>query len=355
VLLDPTRVDSYASALLVAAKDEPDGPGHLLESRVREGDFKLDAEERITHPESERHVLWHVIESLISRDLAIREPIRGKDYLVFPSQCTAELRFPGKMVFGVALAFSGAVKSIYATLIAQLAHYEGFKKREFFNDAALYSPADGGRCLIRLVDRGHGDGEVEVSFEPETPANIRQGFLEFVRKHVEARSLPGSLTERHAFYCSNPECRQPFDDKVVRARLQSGKKNLLCPYCEKKTPLLDLLASPTAAAASVAERMDIDAKAGRQKMTAELIIEAKKAEGVFDVFLSHNSKDKASVEKIARQLTKKGIRPWLDKWDLAPGDTVMDALELAVNSIPCAALFFGPADPETFCTSLLHR
>jgi hypothetical protein len=34
VLLDPTRIDAYASALLVAAKDEPDGPGHLLESRV---------------------------------------------------------------------------------------------------------------------------------------------------------------------------------------------------------------------------------------------------------------------------------------------------------------------------------
>jgi small GTP-binding protein len=344
VLLDPTRVDSYASALLVAAKDEPDGPGHLLESRVREGSFKLDPEERIPDRESVRHVLWHVIESLISRDLAIRESIKGKDYLVFPSQCTAELRFPGKMVFGVALEFSGAIRSIYATLVAQLAHYEGFKKREFFSDAALYSAADGGRCLIRLVDRGRGEGELEVSFETETQANIRQGFLEFIRKHVEARSLPGSLKERHAFYCANPDCRQQFDDRVVRALLQSRKRSLLCPYCWKKTPLLDLLASPTAAAASVAERMDTDARAGRQRMTAELVIAAKEAEGIFDVFLSHNSKDKAYVEKIARQLKKKGIRPWFDKWDLAPGDTVRKALERAVKSVPCAALFFGPAD-----------
>ena len=84
----------------------------------------------------------------------------------------------------------------------------------------------------------------------------------------------------------------------------------MCPYCEKKTPLLNLLASPTPAAASVAELMDTDARVGRQRMTAALIVAAKEAEGTFDVFLSHNSKDKASVEKIARQLMKKGIRPW---------------------------------------------
>ena len=121
VLLDPTRVDAYASAMLVAAKDEPDGPGHLLESRVRDGDFKLPDTERLGDEEAERHVLWFVVESLFSRDLALREKIKGKDYLVFPAQCTRELKFPGKGVFGVAYGFAGPVKSIYATLIAQLA------------------------------------------------------------------------------------------------------------------------------------------------------------------------------------------------------------------------------------------
>lgn len=79
-------------------------------------------------------------------------------------------------------------------------------------------------------------------------------------------------------------------------------------------------------------------------MTAGLVIRAKEAEGKFDVFLSHNSKDKSAVEKIARRLQAFGIRPWLDKWNLAPGDTVSDALEEAIKTIPCAALCFGPAD-----------
>jgi hypothetical protein len=344
VLLDPTRVDAYASALLVAAKDEPDGPGHLLESRVREGSFKLDQEERLPDSDSERHVLWFVMENLLSRDLALREQIKGKDYFVFPSQCTAELRFPGAAAFGVAFGFAGAVRSIYATLIAQLAHYEGFKKREFFQDAAAYRAEAGGRCLVRLRDSGRGKGELDVLFDSETPASVRQGFLEFVGKHLEAKSTPGSVTKRHAYQCLNTECRNPFEDRVVKARLDARKKNLICPICEKTTPLVNLLAPLSVAAESVAAQIGTDAKVGRHRMTAALVINAKEAEGKFDVFLSHNSKDKVTVEKIAKRLLKVGLRPWLDKWNLSPGDTVSDALENAIKTIPCAALFFGPAD-----------
>lgn len=344
VLLDPARVDAYASALLVAAKDEPDGPGHLLESRVREGSFKLDKDERIADSESERHLLWYVIENLLSRDLALREAIKGEDYVVFPSQCTAELRFPGEAALGVAFAFSGPVRSIYATLIAQLAHYEGFKKREFFQDAAAYRPDAGGRCLVRLRDHGRGQGELELFFDSETPASVRQGFLEFVSKHLESKSTPGSVSKRHDYHCINADCRKPFADDLVKARLASRKKHLLCPYCEEKTPLVNLLVAPTAAAESVAAQIGTDAKAGRQRMTAGLVIKAKEAEGKFDVFLSHNAKDKAAVEKIAKQLLKVGIRPWLDKWNLSPGDTISEALEQAIKTIPCAALCFGPAD-----------
>jgi hypothetical protein len=34
----------------------------------------------------------------------------------------------------------------------------------------------------------------------------------------------------------------------------------------------------------------------------------------FDVFLSHNSKDKDLVERLAEKLKRAGIEPWLDKW-----------------------------------------
>jgi hypothetical protein len=81
-----------------------------------------------------------------------------------------------------------------------------------------------------------------------------------------------------------------------------------------------------------------------EEITAESTIKSKEAQGKYDVFLCHNSKDKAAVEEIAKRLKSVGIRPWLDKWDLAGGDTVADALEKAITSINCAAIFFGPAD-----------
>jgi hypothetical protein len=106
----------------------------------------------------------------------------------------------------------------------------------------------------------------------------------------------------------------------------------------------NLLASPTAAAESMAAQIDVDVRASRQRMTAALEIKAKEAEEKFDVFLSYNSKDKAAVEKIAKQLLDVGLRPWFDAWELVPGDVVLDALEQAIKTIPCAVLCFGPSD-----------
>lgn len=345
VLLDPTRVDAYASALLVAAKDEPDGPGHLPESRVRDGDFDLPDSERLGDKEAERHLLWFVMESLFSRDLALREKIKVKgkteDYVVFPAQCSRELKFPGKGAFGVAYAFVGPVKHIYATLIAQLAHFEGFNKREFFQDAATYRAESGGQCLVRLSDHGNGKGDLEVSFKEDTAPAVRQGFLEFVVRHLTSRSKPDSVTSRHAYHCA--KCRNPFEDRVVKLRLEAGKRKLLCPVCESKTPLVNLLSAPDAASSAVAKRMGANARVGRQRITAEWVIKAKETEGKYDVFLSHNSKDKAAVEEIARELKKVGIRPWLDKWDLAPGKSWVAALQKAIPNIGCAAVFYGQA------------
>ncbi len=342
VLLDPTRVDAYASALLVAAKDEPDGPGHLLESRVRDGDFKLEASERLADKDFEKHVLWYVMESLFQRELALREPIDGEDYAVFPAQCRTAMKFPGAATFGVAFGMAGPVRGIYATLIAQLAHYEGFAKREFFEDAAAYHTADGLRCLVRLHDNGDGTGEMEVSFDHKLPYGVRQGFLEFVERHVESKSVPGSFTKRHAHHCS--QCGRLFDDAVVKTRLKDKLDDLLCPFCEQRTPLVNLLVPSTPESAGVVERMTTNARAGRRRITAGWVIKGKEAQGKYDVFLSHNSQDKDAVEEIARKLKSVGLRPWLDKWDLAPGDSIRKSLEWAIKNIPCAALFFGPAD-----------
>jgi hypothetical protein len=65
----------------------------------------------------------------------------------------------------------------------------------------------------------------------------------------------------------------------------------------------------------------------------------------YDVFLSHNSKDKPAVEQIATLLREKyGLKCWLDKWNLVPGEPWQEALEDALDQCRTVAVFVGVND-----------
>src|SRR5262245_57329886 len=64
---------------------------------------------------------------------------------------------------------------------------------------------------------------------------------------------------------------------------------------------------------------------------------------IYDVFLSHNSGDKAHVEVLATLLEDRaGLKPFLDKWRLIPGEPWIEALEEALNRSRTCAVFLGP-------------
>ena len=127
-------------------------------------------------------------------------------------------------------------------------------------------------------------------------------------------------------------------------RHEAPKRTLSCPVCDVEMPVPDFRPAPAATSTVLAKKIYVSAKASRQRMTAKRVIKAKEAEGKYDVFMSHNVKDKVAVEEIARKLKSVGIRPWLDKWDLVPGENVMESLERSIETIKCGVLFFGPED-----------
>jgi hypothetical protein len=55
----------------------------------------------------------------------------------------------------------------------------------------------------------------------------------------------------------------------------------------------------------------------------------------------HNSQDKAEVIEIAQQLQKRGLKPWLDVWELRPGLSWQELLEEQIAQIKSAAVFIG--------------
>jgi len=71
----------------------------------------------------------------------------------------------------------------------------------------------------------------------------------------------------------------------------------------------------------------------------------------FDVFLSHNSKDKPVVRELARRLAERDIRVWLDKDELIPGRNWQPLLEQGIEQSSTSAVLvgkdgFGPWEDE---------
>lgn len=67
------------------------------------------------------------------------------------------------------------------------------------------------------------------------------------------------------------------------------------------------------------------------------------AEAQYDVFPSHNSADKPEVETLAQRLLAAGFQPWLDSWNLVPGDPWQEGLEEALDICVTCAVFLGPS------------
>src|SRR5689334_18689191 len=62
----------------------------------------------------------------------------------------------------------------------------------------------------------------------------------------------------------------------------------------------------------------------------------------FDVFLSHNSRDKPAIERIGLALRDAHLAPWLDKWHLTPGGDWQAELIGGLRASRACAYFIGP-------------
>src|SRR5207253_3220298 len=123
VLLQPELLDAYASALVNAVKDEPDGLGSIAEEKVQAGVFAMSADERINNKEQEKLLLIAMIEDLLRNEIALRENSEDGIQLVFPSQSTREnAELPDPEEKTAVFSFEGPVLNIYATLCVRLSH-----------------------------------------------------------------------------------------------------------------------------------------------------------------------------------------------------------------------------------------
>jgi len=337
VLLQPELLDAYASALVQAAKSEPDGLGFIREADALAGRFRLAAEERILDPAQEKLLLIATVEELLRHEIVLKEATDQGIDLVFPSQFTRERGYaPDILARQVAFAFQGPLDSIYASLAVRLAHSSLFRRERMWQNAASYTAAAGGSCGIHLREVDEGRGELTLFYSEQAGAAVRTQFEIYVAKHLRQRALPGSILHRRS--CVGCGYFLPYD--LIQGRLRRGKHTVRCPMCEESViSLRD--DEPSATAGAAVSEMNRSADEQRDRNVAETRLKGKIETCDYDVFLCYNSRDKPQVVAIGERLKERGILPWLDIWEIRPGVRWQKELRDVIKSAKTAAVFIG--------------
>ncbi|HJU53192.1 MAG TPA: TIR domain-containing protein, partial [Pyrinomonadaceae bacterium] len=345
ILLQPELLDAYASAMVNAARSEPDGLGCIAEEDALVGRFKMPQDERVNNKDQEKLILIATVEELLRHEIVLKETTEKEIDLVFPSQFTRERpdmpNVPGKAVI---FTFDGPVLNVYATLAVRLSRSSLFRKKEMWKNAASYEATVGGACGMYLRELEEGQGELTLFFEPDAIEATRYQFEDYVAIHLQRRALPDTVSRRRIFVCAS--CGVPVSDEQSQRRRERGFVEMSCPVCDAKISLLDreerVAAAVAARSSEVVATMDREADESRNRETAAMIIKGKIESGDYDVFMCHNSKDKPDVKAIGERLKEHGILPWLDESELAPGRRWRPKLEEVIKTIKSAAVFVGP-------------
>jgi GTPase SAR1 family protein len=340
VLLRPELLDSYASSLVQAAKDEPDGLGFVKEDDALEGKFRIPEDERLTNPQQERILLNAVVQELLRREIALKEVTDREVDLIFPSQFTRERpdapQLPGQ---DVVFTFDGHLYSIYSTLAVRLAHSRFFERDEMWHNSATYK-SDAGRCGIAIREVEEGKGELALFYDEHVVPLVRKQFEAYVVEHLEQRA--GEVTTRRVRACR--ACGYTIPDDLVRGRISRGKSKMTCPQCDES--VIALVDEPDSVdVRPVVAEMNSNANAQRDQDVAATTLKGKREAGDYDVFLCHNVRDKPQVLRIAAALEERGILPWLDVHDIQPGSRWQQEMAKGIEQSRSAAVLIGPAGP----------
>ena len=339
VLLQPELLDTYAGAIVNAAREEPDGLGCILETDVVSLNFAVPSTGRVVEERQERLLVLATLEELVQHELVLREPTEDGVQLVFPSAYRRDLP-PSQTPKGdaVVFRFEGPVESVYATLIVRLTRSNRFTRVDSWQSAARFA-AGGGECTVAVKNDGEGKAELWIGYD-RVPDALRKQFERFVHAHLDRRATPGSVTRERQYTC--PHDGIGFTAEQVQRVLRLGRQDIRCPVCENIVSLRDDYELVNGSDQHTAA-MDASADAGRDSAAAATVLRGNKEEEAaeFDVFLCHNWKDKPAVRELAQRLRARGLSPWLDEGQLRPGEMWQPALEEVIAKIPAAAVIIG--------------
>ena len=65
------------------------------------------------------------------------------------------------------------------------------------------------------------------------------------------------------------------------------------------------------------------------------------------VFVSYSSRDRGFVEQLVHDLQENGINPWYDRWEMLPGDSLMQKIGDAILENEYLVVVLSPNSAES--------
>jgi small GTP-binding protein len=297
VLMQPEVMNSYASSIINAVREHPDGLASINEADVLESHFRIPSDERVNDRELEKIIVRETVEQFLKMDLALRVRTEGESLLVFPSLFLKEnpdLSDPqGKEVV---FTFEGVVQSIYATLAVSLSRNGFFTNKGMWKNVSTYASVGGGICGILLREVREGRGELTLFFSAEANSETKVLFDELVHRHLRQFAIPESIQRHLIIACSN--CGTSLSDQVVAQRLARGFDWIACPVCDARISL------PKLDDISQAQTLDVEREQSEAPPVAsafESSIESELREGITE------NESKVPADELA-QLAQAGVQ-----------------------------------------------
>jgi hypothetical protein len=263
LLLSPAWMNRYASVVVGMAREHTDEMGVVLEQQVLEGDLDYkDMDDRLSEAD-EKILLRAIVQTFLDRALCLRQETPQGSMLVFPSYFRRDKPdLPEHPNIFVTYGFSGSLEEIYSTLVVRLSYSDGFVCDQLWKDAADFRTPAEKRAGLAMTKKGEGKAEMVVYFESGVPDETKVTFIKYVHEHLLARAQPREdVTRVRTYVC--PHCDEPLEiRRAIQIRLSKGLKDVGCPVCEKRVPLLDLIEEKFASSEFLQKVRKMDELAG---------------------------------------------------------------------------------------------
>lgn len=270
ILLAPQMLANLASSLILEARRNPKGLGAIEEERLLRGDYQFPEVAGLA-PAEAGMLIDGVAQSFLAHNVCFRETLGSTTFLIFPSLINQRKPALGsdKTVDDVSYVISGAVETIYASLVVLLGYTNTFTRTNQWQNQAQYEIASGDICGIRQTSERDGDIHIVHYYSERSRPQTRALFQALFESFLEDRQV--NYFKYAVVQCT--ECGYTAEREEVIRRTKGSKTFIFCGECGAKIILtgnvIPSATSTTSHSKVELGRLERDQKAAAQRTLFE--------------------------------------------------------------------------------------